>query len=182
MFATLDQLFQLGRGKVEFVAIGSQFDSIPDDPTRLAALAETVAPADGFAAHFVWTDGLTLFGNDVWANGSWVPGTSTFAGHSLSGIAVDVSSGYPAAADGMTMVHELGHFFGLFHTTELNRSFHDPLIDTPECASSAAVCPDASNIMSPNFYGATGGVGLEATAQQRRVVWGSPIYTATPAP
>ena len=101
------------------------------------------------------------------------------AGHSLAGIVVDISLGFPAAADGMTMVHELGHFMGLFHTTELNRNFHDGLTDTPECAGTAATCPDGTNIMFVLFYGATGGIGLTTSPQQRRVIWGSPLYNAT---
>ena len=175
-FATLEKLFDLGRGNVEFIAIGSAFDAIESDAARLGALAETVAPSAGFAAHFVWTTRVELFGTRVWANSAWVPGTATYAGHALSGIAVDVSAGKPAAADGMTMLHELGHFLGLFHTTEANPAIHDPLSDTPTCTSNASTCPDARNIMFPLFWGATGGVGLEATAQQRRVVHGSPLY------
>ncbi|MBF0133455.1 MAG: hypothetical protein HQL75_12810 [Magnetococcales bacterium] len=34
---------------------------------------------------------------------------------------------------GETAAHEMGHFFGLFHTSEYDGSSHDPLADTPEC-------------------------------------------------
>ncbi len=175
-FATLENLFGIGRGNVEFIAIDREFDAIESDAVRLGALAETVAPLTGFAAHFVWTTRVELFGTRVWANSAWVPGTATHAGHALSGIVVDVSAGKPAAADGMTMLHELGHFLGLFHTTEANPAIHDPLSDTAACTSNASTCPDARNIMFPLFWGATGGIGLEATAQQRRVVHASPLY------
>jgi hypothetical protein len=37
--------------------------------------------------------------------------------------------------------HEGGHFLGLFHTTEHDGSFFDPLDDTPQCASSCDLPP-----------------------------------------
>ncbi len=33
-----------------------------------------------------------------------------------------------------TAGHEMGHFLGLFHTTESNGIYHDPISDTPECS------------------------------------------------
>lgn len=34
---------------------------------------------------------------------------------------------------GGTMAHEIGHFLGLFHTTEHGGDYFDPLADTPQC-------------------------------------------------
>lgn len=177
-YATLDELFQLERGSVEFLPLSASSVTILDDTVRLEALEATTAPEGAMPVHFVWTNDLELFGTKAWGNTAWVPGTATSAGHPLAGIVVDISSTYPAAADGMTMLHELGHFLGLFHTTEVNPAYHDLLSDTAECATNQPSCPDAHNIMFPTFYGATGGVDLVASDHQRRVVWGSPIYTA----
>jgi hypothetical protein len=58
-----------------------------------------------------------------------------------------------------------------------DRTYHDPLDDTPECQPADTVCPDGHNIMFVTFYQASGGgVGLTASDQQRRVMWGSPLY------
>ncbi len=50
---------------------------------------------------------------------------------------------------GTSLAHELGHFLGLYHTSELDGRAHDPLAETPQCLAPAA-CDDAfrSNIMT----------------------------------
>ena len=53
---------------------------------------------------------------------------------------------------GQTMAHELGHFVGLFHTTERMGGGTDQLDDTPICeeiSDAMADCPDLSNLMFP---------------------------------
>ncbi len=79
------------------------------------------------------------------------------------------------------LAHETGHWFGLFHTSEVAfQGHHDLASDTPQCASSLLFvengkdCPDRSNLMFP---AADGRPELSVlTDQQRRVVHGSPAY------
>ncbi len=49
------------------------------------------------------------------------------------------------------LAHELGHFLGLFHTTEIGGAEFDNLDDTPECTqfNPHFNCPDAQNLMFP---------------------------------
>lgn len=55
-------------------------------------------------------------------------------------------------------VHELGHFFGLRHTTELDGKNYDDLDDTPQCPNIGTSdvqsywCPDYGYIMYPRSY------------------------------
>lgn len=58
-------------------------------------------------------------------------------------------------ADGLasSLTHEVGHFLGLYHTSERDGANHDPISDTPEC-NSASSCTDEfrRNIMTSSFW------------------------------
>lgn len=101
------------------------------------------------------------------------PGCATEHGTSQSGVAL-VATG-DLDNDAHVLRHELGHFAGLFHTTELGGGDTDSLSDTPSCDTSTITtdpgsCPDASNLMFPT------GFGDEMTPAQARVIQGSSIY------
>ncbi len=72
-----------------------------------------------------------------------VPGAQGMHGRGASGlaIAVDAISDY-AASGGETMAHEIGHFLGLFHTSEQNGFVFEALEDTPECRADRDVDGD----------------------------------------
>lgn len=72
-----------------------------------------------------------------------IPGPPGVNGTQSSGVAVGLESyGGPgtmaAYADDIasTWAHEMGHYLGLYHTSEQNGASHDPLPDTSECSSS----------------------------------------------
>ncbi len=62
-----------------------------------------------------------------------VPGAQCMPGTAASGIAFSsdiMGTGVPLES---VLIHETGHFLGLFHTSELDGTLLDPFDDTPSC-------------------------------------------------
>jgi len=134
-----------------------------------------------------------------------IPGPGTIGGTVVSGAVVNASdvgagtctSSIDLAACGSdataaVVAHEVGHYLGLYHTTESGGTIFDALSDTPTCACSQCVppayrascgagatvgasdcsvggaCAGASNLM---FWLAGGG---ELTAQQGQLMRANP--------
>lgn len=103
---------------------------------------------------------LNVFVTEQFTDGSiglsmGIPGPAGFHESMMSGIALSGEYiGIDAEHNLFTAVliaHEVGHFLGLFHTSELDNQSHDHLGDTPECnnINQSWNCPDAHNLMFP---------------------------------
>lgn len=77
---------------------------------------------------------------------------------------------------GQVLAHEVGHYLGLFHTSEQGGFSYDPLPDTPECSRISLNCPDIDNLMFP-FAGES---HVEITANQGFVVNVNPLTKLDP--
>jgi hypothetical protein len=77
--------------------------------------------------------GPTLNGFIILGESGGIPGTPV-RGSTGSGVAFSLAD-FPNGLDelGRTVAHEIGHWLGLFHTTESDGLSFDPLPDTPEC-------------------------------------------------
>jgi hypothetical protein len=75
----------------------------------------------------------------------------------------------------VTSAHEIGHYMGLYHTSESNGLLVDPLPDTPECRPGGADCDDATNVM---YY--TGAGRERLTAHQGAVMRSHPLCEPFP--
>ncbi len=73
------------------------------------------------------------------------------------------------------MAHEVGHYLGLFHTSEQTGRSHDPLTDTAECYNLSGDCPDIGNLMFP--FAAS--VNVTVSNEQAFVMGSNPL-TKTP--
>lgn len=147
---------------------------VPEDPTRIP-----VYLIQGFQDEL---DVLGFAGGIPGPNG--VPGTPT-AGVI---VAVDAHLGEFDEVSVMlmaeTVVHELGHQLGLFHTTESDGGLFDPIADTPECRPafdqdddgelSAEECEDIDgrNVM---FWVSGSFRQRELSEWQRRVIELAPV-------
>jgi len=111
-----------------------------------------------------------------------IPGPQGMNGTPTSGVIIAVDVHDPAVDDlGLTIAHEVGHFLGLFHTTEADGSIVEPLPDTPRCPPARdadgdgyvipAECADAGgyNLM---FWA---GVGDGLSPQQGDVLAHAPL-------
>jgi hypothetical protein len=76
---------------------------------------------------------------------------------------------------GQVLAHEVGHYLGLFHTTEQGGISQDPLEDTPSCPSTQwdnpARCPDITNLMFPF----AGNDHMTLTRDQGDVIHANPL-------
>lgn len=75
---------------------------------------------------------------------------------------------------GLIMAHEVGHYLGLFHTSEQYGQGFDPIRDTPECRSRRDFpdnCPDINNLMFP----LAGISHTQVSAGQAHVIKANPL-------
>jgi hypothetical protein len=77
----------------------------------------------------------------------------------------------------VTCAHEVGHYLGLYHTSESDGRLHDPIADTPECDGGTA-CTDASNVM----FWTGGGRRSQLSAGQAAVMRHHPLVANAPPP
>ncbi len=120
---------------------------------------------------FAWSDGSGVIGV---SNG--LPGAAALHGTRVSGVVFTTEyidgTAFGAAFTAQVMAHEIGHYLGLFHTTEQDQVTHDPLGDTPECTSGPLdECPDVNNLMFP-FAGTA---NTQISADQAAVIAANPL-------
>lgn len=86
---------------------------------------------------------------------SGIPGAGGLHGSASSGLVFSSSSLGSRDGNryvGQTLAHEIGHYLGLFHTTEVRNLGRDQLDDTPTCpeiGNGDPSCPDGTNLMFP---------------------------------
>jgi hypothetical protein len=174
----------IDRGDVKFFAVSAKLQFIDDESLLVDAFKASSGHPDAQAINVTLTNGIDFGGGDAaWGIAPGIPGAAARTGTAVSGVVLAVGD-TPPVGDGLTILHEGGHFIGLNHTTEFDGVLADPLSDTPKCLnisledpSTLQDCPDYDNIMFPAFYG-TAGSKVGMSGAQRAIYRGSPIYKA----
>ena len=184
-FALFRRLYGLERGDVRYHALPSSVAAMTSQAdveaaNRLARFVSARPSAQVVLTNLLSPDGD---GGEISGVSNCLPGAVGVPGTVCSAVIVSLRSDSPPWQDAATLVHELGHFAGLEHTTEFD-GYTDTLGDTPACQSlgknQLASCPDHDNLMFPSVNAATAEPSIEVSPLQRALVRASSLYRATP--
>jgi hypothetical protein len=111
------------------------------------------APDDILSVNVFFIDDFAIDGGSVLGISAGLPGAAGFHGGRGSGLVFSAAVAEDSELLGQVLAHEVGHYLGLFHTTEQGAQGQDPLGDTPFCPSNQwrnpGNCPDIQNLMFP---------------------------------
>lgn len=166
-----------------------------NDVYRLTGYGE--APDDSLDGHLsvdlFLVDDMRLGGVDILGLSGGLPGAAGLHGNARNGLVfqtTDVGSDNPHVAH--LLAHELGHFLGLRHTTEIYKDtgtseerlieetmgITDPIEDTPECddiQSDGFDCVDVENLMFPAAPPTELGIDAQWSEDQASVLRANPL-------
>ncbi len=158
-----------------FDVTGSSFNSIGSYEELTDLFAQGVASTDRVLSVF-FVNGLSLPNSNPLGIAAHIPGPALMNGTGQAGVAlVDdyLQSNEPATHAAVT-AHEMGHYLGLYHPSEVGGSPEDPLGDT------AASC-NASNCFETNLMDPYLNNNTSLTADQRWVMLRHPLVELVPA-
>ncbi|MCA9513836.1 MAG: hypothetical protein KC635_02735 [Myxococcales bacterium] len=144
-------------GEITYRDIDARFQVIESVTGPNSDLMELYSQSEGNALNALdlyFVDELSSQFGIILGVAGGIPGPPLVQGSQRSGVAIVVKQiqGVPAGVD-TTMAHEMGHFLGLFHTSEqafFPPQIHDPLPDTPENDESYLMFnTGAGNVLSP---------------------------------
>lgn len=154
-------------GDVRFANVNedtiTRYSIVRSESDVAGLVAETDTPEDGIlSANIFFVEALAFYdGSGAIGISTGLPGPAGLHGTRASGVVFtseflgqefEESSGQVVDGNvytGVVFAHELGHYLGLFHTSEQWGMGHDPLDDTPECRDFNSGCSDLTNLMFP---------------------------------
>lgn len=146
-----------------YIIVPSSYVTI-DSETEFQTLLQSYPASpthDAINLFVVGTLGPNFVPDGVLGFAAGIPGPFTRQGTAASGVIAEYQNDSDGRFLGFIFTHELGHYLGLFHTSQTNTSQNgiigvDPIADTPECtnaeigtAGGVDNCPDVTNLMFP---------------------------------
>lgn len=120
-----------------------------DDDVALAALREALEEERTEGLDVVLVARIQAEGRTVRGKTTGIPGPPAHPELRRRGLVVLSLEALPSAPVRLAeaIAHEVGHYLGLRHTTEMDGSRHDDIADTPECPYSLASFQSASGVL-----------------------------------
>jgi hypothetical protein len=175
LLAELQSLYRslagVGIGEVRAFDLTAAEDTVATaDAARAVREKHSQAGPRGLSVSVFIVKSMT-FGFEAVAGG--IPGVPGLAKRPSSGIVAQAKSS--GKTMGRLLAHELGHYLGLFHTTESGAAVVDKIEDTPSCPPGTQIgdCPDHANLMFPYYLNTADPLTL--SAGQAAVLRGSPF-------
>lgn len=168
--------------KTPITVSGSQYTVVDIDFTDSTTSA-LVSQGAANAVNLFFAEDLSADGaGGLLGIASGIPGSIGITG-SYNGVLVGLeahrsNNSLDTQLLGETAAHEMGHWLGLFHTTESNGASFDPLDDTPECSSSNPSVTNCYSLGGDNlmFWQASQSIRqTKLTSDQIHVITNSPI-------
>ena len=170
------------------VLADSRFNNVPGN-FRDPLTAELVGLGDPLQLNLFFIESFAgVGGNSLLGRAGGIPGpmgqVSSYNGVLINATANFTASNLPfwSRATAEIAFHEMGHYLGLYHTTEQTLNAFDVLADTPECSDTnsnlVADVDECADGLNPMFWNNDfSKIKTPLTAQQRRVLYYSPIAT-----
>jgi len=166
----------IGLGDIGYYDLGPASPASISNYSDLVELFDSGIPSDDRVLNVFVVSDMNMPGSNPLGVASHIPGPALMNGEGQSGVAmVDdyIQSGEPGTAASLA-AHEMSHYLGLYHGTEVGGLESDPLNDTPAACNGGGCW--ATNLMDPYLYGNT-----SITPDQRWVLLRHALVELVPA-